>query len=76
MVSDNPSSSLLLTDIMMMSLQQVMVATRSKDYGFEAPTVNGKDVSPSSQPSASIPPPCKPLQIEKPNPDMMIRLPP
>lgn len=57
----------------MMSSQEVMVATRSKDYGSKHLVENGNEANSSGQPSNSIPPsPSKPLQIKKTNPDMMI----
>lgn len=77
MVSHNTSSSSASQDIMMMFSQQVMVATRSKDYGCKGHVVNGNETTSSGQPYSSIPPPpSEPLQIEKSNLDMMIRPPP
>jgi len=59
----------------MMSLQEVLVATRSKYNESKRPVENRNEASSSSQPSNSIPPsPSKPLQIKKPNHDMMIPL--
>lgn len=73
MVSHNTSSSSISQDIMMMSSQQVMVATRLKDYGSKGLVGNGNEANSFDKPSNSIhPPPYEPLQIEKPNPDMMI----
>lgn len=57
MVSHNPYSSSILVDIMTMSSQKVMVATRSTDYRYKGPIVNENDASPSSQTSTSIPSP-------------------
>jgi len=61
----------------MISLQQVMGSTRSKDYGSKGPVNNGSDANSSGQIFGSIrPPPSEPLHIDKLNPDMMIRPPP
>jgi len=58
--------------IMMMS--HVRIATRSQDYGSKNP-VGGKEVeSSNSNPSTSTPG-SDPLQIEKPNPDLVIKPP-
>jgi len=75
MVSHNTSSSSTLADIIMMS-SKVMVATRSKDNGSKSPSVYGNDFSSPGHSSTSTPPPSEPLQIEKPNPNMVIQLPP
>lgn len=66
------SSSASEEPILMMS--RVMVATRSHDYGSKSP-VDGKEVESShSNPSTSAPG-SDPLQIEKPNPDLVIKPP-
>ena len=58
--------------ILMMS--HVRIATRSQDYGSKAP-VDGKEAESShSNPSTSAPG-SDPLQIEKPNPDLVIKPP-
>ena len=77
MVSLNTPSSSTSRDIMMISLQQIMVAMRSKYYGSKGHVNNGNEARSFGQTSGSIPPPpSEPLQIDKPNPDMMIRPPP
>lgn len=61
----------------MISSQQIMLAMRSEYYGSKGLVNNGSDASLSGQSSNSIHlPPSEPLQIEKPNPDMMIQPPP
>ena len=58
--------------ILMMS--HVRIATRSQDYGSKNP-VDGKEAESShSNPSTSAPG-SDPLQIEKPNPDLVIKPP-
>jgi len=67
------SSNALEEPIMMMS--HVRIATRSQDYGSKNP-VGGKEAeSSNSNPSTTTPPGYDPLQIEKPNPDLVIKLP-
>ena len=66
------SSSNTLADILRMS--QVMVVTRSQDYGSKSP-VTGKETESSSQTPVSNPSISKPLKIEKPNPDLVIKPP-
>jgi len=66
------SSSASEEPILMMS--HIQVATRSHDYGSKGP-VDGKEAESShSNPSTSAPG-SDPLQIEKPNPDLVIKLP-
>lgn len=60
----------------MMMSSRVMVATRSKDYTSKNPVENRDDSSSSGQTSASTPPSYEPLHIEKPNPNMVMHLPP
>ena len=59
--------------IMMMS--HVRIATRSQDYGTKNP-VDGKEAEYSSANKSTTPPPVSgPLQIEKQNPDLIIKPP-
>ena len=53
-----------------------MAAMRSTDYRSNGPAVNGNDTGSPNQDSTSINPLSEPLQIEKPNSDMVIWLPP
>ena len=70
---DASSSNTLEEPIMMMS--HVRIATRSQDYGSKNP-VDGKEAeSSNSNPSTSTPPISDPLQIKKPNPDLVTKLP-
>ena len=66
------SSSNSSTDILMMS--RVLVATRSQDYGTKNHVIS-KETKNSSQTPAIPPSVSEPLQIEKPNPDLVIKLP-
>ena len=67
------SSTTLEEPIMMMS--HVRVATRSQDYGFKNP-VDGKEAKSSNANTSTTPPPVSgPLQIEKQNPDLIIKPP-
>ena len=55
-------------------LSHVRIATRSQDYGSKSP-IDGKEAESSqSNPSTSAPG-SNPLQIEKPNPDLVIKPP-
>lgn len=66
------SSNALEEPIMMMS--HVRIVTRSQDYGSKN-LVGGKEAeSSNSNPSTTTPPGFDPLQIEKPNPDLVIKL--
>ena len=65
------SSSHSSEDILAMS--QVMVATRSQDYGTKNHVI-GKQTKKSSQILAISPTVSEPLQIEKPNPDIVIEM--
>ena len=59
--------------IMMMS--HVRIAMRSQDYGSKNP-IDGKEVESSNSNTSTTPPPgSDPLQIEKPNPDLVIKPP-
>ena len=65
------SSSNTSEDILMMS--HVMVVTRSQHYGSKN-LVDGKEAKSSNSTSSSIPPSSSdPLQIEKPNSDLVIK---
>ena len=66
------SSSNSFPDILMMS--EVMVATRSQDYGTKFP-VTSKETQNSSQTPAISSSIFYPLHIEKPNPDLVIKSP-
>ena len=67
------SSSASEEPIMMMS--HVRIATQSQDYVSKRP-LGGKEVeSSNSNPSTSAPSSFDPLQIEKPNPELVIKLP-
>ena len=66
------SSSNSSVDILMMS--QVMVVTRSQDYGTKS-HVTSKETETSSQTPAIPPSFFEPLQIEKPNPHLVIKPP-
>ena len=67
------SSSASEEPIMMMS--HVRIATRSQDYGSKNPVVGKEPESSSSNPSTSTPSGSDPLQIENPNPDLVIKPP-
>ena len=67
------SSNTSKEPIMMMS--HVGIVTRSQDYGTNNP-VDGKEAeSSNSNPSTTPPPRSTPLQIEKPNPNLVTKLP-
>ena len=66
------SSSSGEAPILMMS--HVRIATRSQDYGSKHPVDVKEAESSNSHPSTSAPG-SDPLQIEKPNPDLVIKLP-
>lgn len=53
-----------------------MVAMRSKGYVSKSPVENGEDSSSPGQTSTSTSPSFETLHIEKPNPNMIIHLPP
>ena len=55
-------------------MSQVMVATRSQDYGSKN-HVTGKEVENSNSTPATSPSASDSLHIEKPNPDLVIKLP-
>lgn len=59
-------------NILMMS--RVMVATRSQDYGTKNHVI-GKETKNSSQIPTIPPSVSEPLQIKKPNPDLVIKPP-
>ena len=58
--------------ILMMS--HVRIATRSQDYGSKNP-IDGKEAESSNSHPSTSPPGSDPLQIEKPNPDLVIKPP-
>ena len=56
-------------------MSHVRIATRSQDYGSKNP-VGGKEVESSNSNTTTTPPPVSdPLQIEKPNSDLVIKPP-
>ena len=67
------SSNALEEPIMMMS--HARIATRSQDYGCKNPVGGKEEESPSSNTSTTPPPGSDPLQIEKPNLDLVIKPP-